>query len=175
MEWLYFLVGGVIVVIVVLILAKYVTNSSNFTTKVSSHSQYTAPKRKKVGVITSSIKFRTSYIEFDVKYSARIIEIKRYNDKVEVEYVDLLNTNSVLGQSYDSDILAFLKRTKKLVDYKDIEWEFNAPDILLDRDMFREFINKGEIKVYGIEIRIDEDIERSELLDIIINERYGKD
>jgi hypothetical protein len=174
MEWVFFIVGGSILVIIVLVLTRLGIHPFNFKSKISTPDQYKVPKSSKIGIVRGKIDYKATYTHFDIDYVAQVREIKRYNDKVEVEYIQLLNVDSFLSSSFDTDILNSIRRRNKLINYEDVEWEFNAPDILLERDMFRELINKGSINVYDIEIRIDEDIERGEMLDIIINETYGK-
>lgn len=103
-----------------------------------------------------------------INFTAIIKEKKRYGDNIEVEYVKLVNAPS----NYSVRIMRELKDTKELIPLNKIEWEYEVPDVLIKRTDFRALLNNRFVKIGKIEVKLDEDIERSEMLDIVIEESH---
>lgn len=104
-----------------------------------------------------------------VPFTAIVKEKKRYGDKIEVKYVKLINTPNYLTNK----ILDALNDKHELIPLKDVKWEYDIPDVLIDRASLRELLNGGEVTIGEIHVKLDSDIERKEMLDIVIEETHG--
>ena len=103
-----------------------------------------------------------------VEFTAIVKEKSRFGDKIEVKYIKLINTPDI----YHTKIMAALNDQHELIPLKDVQWQYNIPDVLIKRDDLRTLLNNKKVTIGEIEVKIDEDIERSEILDIVIQETH---
>jgi hypothetical protein len=103
-----------------------------------------------------------------VDFTAIVKEKNRYGDEIEVEYINLINTS----KTHRVDIMSALKHKRGLIPLKDVEWKYDVADVLINRNELRVLLNTKTVKIGDIEIKLDNDIERTEILDIIIEETH---
>lgn len=66
-----------------------------------------------------------------------------------------------------------LKDQCELIPLKAVQWQYEIPDVLITKDDLRILLNNKEVTIGETQVKLEDDLERGEILDIVIQETHG--